>query len=556
MIELQMPANVVERVQFFGRVNRRGQVSTPKFRTLATGLPSQVRTLANENRKLAMLSANVSANAENATAMDVPDIIDSVGNEVAQRLLEDQPKLAERMCIAMRNIDQEVADAELYYINKILQRLCFLPVKDQEEVFERLTTSYNDLLAGLKAQGKTPRGTRELQGQWREISRETYEPGDESDGPVFGRPVELIVMEGELQKDPLSSDKVAKAIKEARERLGAASGNAVGPFFEAQLRDIKKQRRTVLTAAMTGRMISVDIALQDKEDNSVKRADNKLTILQNLIIQSAPGVGIKVPDEDEGTRYGIIVDVVSPERELLHHPGQWSIKYAVPGDTHFKEISLATLMRDPLYSLIPTRPADQLNPDLDQFDAAPRGTVKERRTFLSGNLVKSVAIASEVQAGSLVTWYDDTGKRNRSVMINPRRQRALYDRSSKAATVDKAKEVLNSRNILFSNPSERLKGLIVEKLDRGYQVRLPTTKEGQVVSPDDLEPFCQTFRTERGEKLARVSDQQIDALIKFVFSKEISLHYDSSLDKPKTTQPSHRAGFSAQMRRPAAPARP
>src|SRR3546814_3763613 len=32
MIELQIPSNVVERVQFWGRVNRRGQVCEPAFR--------------------------------------------------------------------------------------------------------------------------------------------------------------------------------------------------------------------------------------------------------------------------------------------------------------------------------------------------------------------------------------------------------------------------------------------------------------------------------------------------------------------------------------------
>lgn len=554
MIELQMAANVVERVQFFGRVNRRGQISIPAFATLATGLPSQFRTLANENRKLEMLSANVSANAGNATAMDVPDIIDSIGNECAQRLLEDEPRLAERMGIAMRNIDQDVADSELYYINKILQRLCFLSVKEQEDVFDRITASYKDLFEGLKAQGKTPRGNRELNGQWKEVLRELYEPGDEQDGPVFGRPVELVTMEGELVKEPLTSDKVGQAIREARERLGAESGNAVGPFFEREIKAIKKDRRSILTAAMTGRMISVDIALQDKEENSVKRADKKLTILQNLVSQVAPGVGISVPDEDEEIRHGIIVDVYPPEPGLLHHPGQWTLRYAVPGDVHFKVISLATVMRDPLYQIAPTRPSDQLNPDLGGFDRADRGVVKERRVFLSGNLVKAVAIASEVHAGSLVTWFDESGKRNRSVMINNRRLKALFDRSSKASTLEKAKEILGSRNFLFSNPSNRAKGLIIEKLERGYQVRLPTTKEGQVVSPDDLSGFCQTFRTERNEKLARVSDQEIDNLIRFVFSKEIPLHYDANIDKPKSQAPSS-SGFGSPFRRPGAPRR-
>lgn len=533
MIELQIAANVVERVQFFGRVNRRGQVSTPFFKTLGTGLPSQVRTLANENRKLAMLSANVSANAENATAMDVPDIIDSVGNEIAQRMLEDQPRLAERMGIAMKNIDQDVAEAELYYINKLLQRLCFLKTSEQEAIFERLQAGYADMLAGLKAQGKTPRGTRELKGQWKEVSREVYEPGNEDDGPVFGRAVEIVTMEGESQRDPLSSARVLETIREARARLGKASGNAVGPFFEAEINLIKKNRRNVLQTAVSGRLISVDTALKDREDNAVKRLDTKLTFLQNLISITAPGVGITVPDEDDDRKHGIIVDVLPPEVALLHNPGQWRVRYALPGEGHIKEVSFATILRDPQFQIIQTRPADQLNPDLAVFDRAPRGNVKEIRTFLSGNLVKAVAAATDVQAGSLVAWYDMEGVRHRSVLVNQRKLKALLDRASRASDPKKCLEVLMVRNILFSNPAGRMKGLLIEKLDKGFQVRLPATKEFQPLSPDQLEPYCQTFRTEKGEKLARVSDMEIERLLTFLFSKEIPLHYDSSIDKPK-----------------------
>lgn len=110
MIEHQIPANVVERVQFWGRVNRRGQVNEPGFATLSTGLPMQARPLAMQNKKVADLSANVSGSADNATSMDVPDILDTIGNEIARALLEERPSLAERMCIAMK-VDPEAADA-------------------------------------------------------------------------------------------------------------------------------------------------------------------------------------------------------------------------------------------------------------------------------------------------------------------------------------------------------------------------------------------------------------------------------------------------------------
>src|SRR3546814_17926828 len=41
MIELQLPSHVVERVQVWGRVHRRGPVCEPDFRAPPTGRPSE-----------------------------------------------------------------------------------------------------------------------------------------------------------------------------------------------------------------------------------------------------------------------------------------------------------------------------------------------------------------------------------------------------------------------------------------------------------------------------------------------------------------------------------
>src|SRR3546814_18020985 len=81
MIELQIPSNVVERVQFWGRVNRRGQVCEPDFRTLSTGLPFEMRMLAMQNRSVAEWSANVPERSDSAAALAVPGPLDRLGKQ-------------------------------------------------------------------------------------------------------------------------------------------------------------------------------------------------------------------------------------------------------------------------------------------------------------------------------------------------------------------------------------------------------------------------------------------------------------------------------------------
>lgn len=546
MIELQIPANVVERVQFWGRVNRRGQVSVPGFETLCTGLPLQMRIMAMENRKVAALSANVSANAENASAMDVPDVIDSVGNEVAQRILEDQPKLAERMCVAMR-VDPETAEQELYFVNKLLQRLCLLSSDEQDRVFAQLVTDYDDAIAGMKAKGRAPRGIREMEGTWTETGREPYEAGDPADGPVFGRAVDLVTMEGKVEKDPMTSEKVRFLIEQSRKRLGDACANAAGPFFENETRLVKSSRRKVLNASLAGRFISVDSALATPGPNAVKSADARLTGLMEAVRTAQPGLTMTVPGEDNEQMVAVIVDVRAPETDELHLPGRWSIRFAVPGEAHPKEISIATLLRDPVYEVHRLRPGGMPEPDLARFDAAPRGLVRETRLFLDGNLVKAVAVAAEAQAGSMVAYRGPDGVRKRSVLVNRRGRKALFDRSRKAKDATEAVDVLRSGRVLYTRPSDRAAGLVFRQDGKGFAADIPTGKDGKPFEAAVL-ASCGPFRPVRDFKSARIPQERIEEAVEAVLTAGHGLHYDPPNGPPPSVPKPAPKGFGGQRR--------
>ena len=546
MIELQIPANVVERVQFWGRVNRRGQVSIPAFETLCTGLPLQMRIMAMENRKVAALSANVSANAENASAMDVPDLIDGVGNEVAQRILEDQPKLAERMCIAMR-VDPEQAEQELYFVNKLLQRLCLLPSNEQDEVFARLVADYEDAVAGMKAKGRSPRGMREMEGTWREIAREPYEPGDPADGPVFGRPVDLVTMEGAVERDPMAAAKVRDMTADARRRLGEAAGAVAGPFFAREAKLIKASRRKVLQASLAGRFISVDSALASPGPNAVKAAEARIQGLLEAIGILQPGLTMTVPGEDNEQKLAVIVDVRAPDPDEVHLPGRWSIRFAVPGDSHPKEISVATLLRDKAYELHRPRAGGVPDPDLAAFDMAPRGIVRETRLFLDGNLVKAVAIAAEAQAGAMVAYRDADGIRRRSVLVSRRGRKSLFDRSRKARDASEAATEARAGRVLFSKPSDRASGLVIRPdVHRGYVADVPKNKEGKAIE-EALAGACGPFRPSGTFRSARIAPERLEAVAEAALAAGLSLHFEPPNAPPPAPRPAPK-GFSPSRR--------
>jgi len=526
MIELQIPSNVVERIQFWGRVNRRGQVSVPGFETLCSGLPLQMRTMAMENRKVEALSANVSASAANSTAMDVPDVMDNLGNQIAQRMLEEQPNLAERMCIAMR-VDPEQAEYELYFINKLLQRLCLLSSDEQDAIFNQLVVEYEDALAALRARGQTPRGNRELEGKWREVSREVYEDGNPADGPVFGRPIDLVTMEAEIEKHPMRSSDVSALIAASRKRLCEASGQAAGPYFGPEIKAIKAARRRVLTSALSARLVSVDSALALPGENAVKAADQKLKALVDILAGLQPGLSITVPGEEGDPVYGVLVDVHAPETPEVHLPGRWSVRFVTPGMAHPREVSLATIMRDETYVLYPSKHGEVASPNLSAFDKAVSGLQTEQRLFLDGNLVKAVAIAAEVSAGTMVTYTDADGVSRRSVLVNRRGRGALFNRSQSTTNHDEIVAMIEAGDTVWTDAKKREDGLILRPDGRHVIVEIPKGKKGKRFENDRLMAIVGKFRVTGEYRSARISQSSVSDVVSCVLAEGLKFNFPS-----------------------------
>jgi C-terminal domain on Strawberry notch homologue len=474
MIELQIPSNVVERVQFWGRVNRRGQVCEPGFKTLST----QARNLAMQNRKVAQLSANVSASAENATAMDVPDIIDQTGNEICKRILTERPALADRMSIAVRGIDEEQAAEELYYVNKLLQRLVLLPAAEQAALYNEVIELYEDAMRELTAQGKHPHHGRELGGAWEVEKRELFDAGNPADGPVFGRPVWLATLKGVRDAVPLSSAAIETMIDEARARLAAAHGevNDLG-YFAHQAEVLRRRTDGLLAEALPQNLPDVKTALNMVKPNAVKIRQATLRDLRNLITRAQPGAFVTAPDEENVPTTGRVVDVRPPDDDGVHLPGRWILRYVLPGDERPREISFATMLRERIFSVQPTPSQSDFRRLMMRYDAVPSGQVEQRRLMLEGNLVASVRIAAEGRLGTAAAWTDLDGRRRRGVLIPKGRQAEIGSLPGSTFCKEAAFEVLKRGGRLEAIPSRPGDGVVIKvETDRGGQrlvVELP-----------------------------------------------------------------------------------
>lgn len=422
MIELQSAADVNVRVQFFGRVNRKGQTSSPEIETLSSGLIGEARPIAMQNAKLRKLSANTTANQDNA-ALDrtVPDFINEIGDEVAYRYLEANPSIARRLDINLDN-EEDTQRESSYFINKLTSRLVMLRVAEQEQIYEALTTEYLRVIKELDAKGTNPLKSREMDVKAREIKRDVYESGNPHSDSAFSRPVYVKTIEYEVLINPIRSDAVMQRIEASKKAVANFEINREKreheAFFKA-LRDYLQANRPRFLESVCGKDIpSVEAALEAKNPNAVQKMQHRLNVLTGVLGNLYVGAVAKFTNDDGEVDYGIVTRVSVPDNpKHIHLLGAYELAFAVPGKQNLVERTLYSLQDDDAFRIMP-KSAGAEKDVMDRFDKAQAGTFKMRRLILDGNLFKAAQIAATGGIGSSVIYTDEQGNRLRGVLLS------------------------------------------------------------------------------------------------------------------------------------------
>ena len=525
MIEWQVPSNVIERVQMFGRVNRRGQIVPPFFTTVSTTLPSQVRNLDIQNRRIRELSAQVSASQDTATVIDTPDVVNQLGNEVAKRILDEQPELAEMMGFTLK-VDDEKAKAELYFVNKLLQRLALLPVDEADQVYGRFLDAYRTDLQELESRGRHPRGSRELEGSWRVVSRTVFDPGDPQTTSAFGAPVTLTVIEADIDRKPIRGAEIKERVMAARERLGFQEV-ADGGIAKVLGVDLPGRRMELLNAVLPKRFRSVKEALSAKQSNAVQMTDAKLQKLSQVLASLEPGSTMSIPDEEDALKTGVVVDIAPPQGEGFEHPGKWQITYALPGDEAPRSLSAAAVLKEPRIRIYAPRQNLQKHNFYD-FDKVEGGVVRDKRLILDGNLFVAVSLAAAAGYGQTVFFETEAGERRQGVLL-PRR---VHDNISvfkgMTMTPSVAFEVLREQNAkLQTEPKFASEGITLRRDGDHVVITQPGKKLlARPFASLKLEKLAGPFDGDWRGKEARVPIDRAWAVISRLCAEGYPLYYE------------------------------
>ncbi len=158
VIQAHHDVNVV--MQTFGRILRTGMAGKPgdlaSYTMLAAPLEAERRPAGVLASKMKSLNANTTADTESSQAFESTGIFNKYGDMIAHRLLESNPQLQLDLGVPVGptiNKGKEVAPpADL--MRSMTGKMTILPNSRQVEIFESITSEYNELISMLKQTGE------------------------------------------------------------------------------------------------------------------------------------------------------------------------------------------------------------------------------------------------------------------------------------------------------------------------------------------------------------------------------------------------------------------
>lgn len=144
MIEMEITPRVKKRIQFFGRVYRRGQINEPEIISVSSGTEFEKRIITLEENKLKSLRAFIGSDYEVNSIGE--DYYNDDMNYLAQLYLINNEHISKILGISIYNNEKKY-----YHIDMLMKRSILLNSYEQEKLFEYLEKGYQAFNESLKS---------------------------------------------------------------------------------------------------------------------------------------------------------------------------------------------------------------------------------------------------------------------------------------------------------------------------------------------------------------------------------------------------------------------
>lgn len=391
MLLLQAQGNIDDQIQMIGRVARTGEVVPPVITMMASGLPAENRPLAMLNSKLRKLSANTSGNRRNKAELDdVPDLLNSLGNQVAKEYLSANPHIARTL-----DVDMDYEGEDEYFVNRVTGRIALLPVSEQELIFEQLEGEFKTRVAEMERKGISPFKLAFNDYKARVVGRDVFLPGKPGSESVFDTPVYLTDIQWERDIPRISGEIIDKHLDQGRNDLTRyLRALGVGDLVELGMKIVTMNRAYLdEQAKMAGyasfeEMKSIDPTVLPeagkKQIEQLEKIDSRVReyLVGQLNVMDVGRV-IDFTGNDNRRVSGLVVGILPPETlskaKLL---GQYELRVLVPGESGMYSLTLNQLYDDPDFQMSFSSEETMRW----EFENAPTGKQVFKRTILDGNL--------------------------------------------------------------------------------------------------------------------------------------------------------------------------
>lgn len=506
MIIAQTPGDVNTLVQMLGRINRTGQVALPTYELMGLDLPSEKRPLAVAQAKLASLNANTSANEESDTSLDVANMFNKYGDQVATQFLMENPDIAEKLDMSVGSDSDGDAAATPGTALKMTGRMARLPVKEQQRIYDQIEPVYNDMMDYLTRTNQNDLVTNTLDTDAKILSSEIVYEG-KAPGTLFGGNTTMHYVDMKYQGKPPRPEEVEKAVsKSTKEKSADQIASNIVEFAkqeaqayyskeEARIAKLQKELGQAQLATQKERSDPDDSQaakrrlkqLEEKENKirkTLSNAENNLEKAKEiessaLSALSSYKVGHSVKLEVDNETVNAVVTSI----DYTHKKGKGfafapsKLRFTFMVNSGVRQLTLPiTKIAGLAKSSVSREPVSNYSA-LFTFDP-DNNNLRERRYIATGNLIAGSADLK----GRIVLFTDDKGKTHEGILMpknykksdedNVERNFAVRDKKVAVKFLQDNKDRIEFAGGLFaSNQKVRL-----SRNDRGWYIQVPKSK--------------------------------------------------------------------------------
>jgi len=486
MIKWEPQQDIAVERQMDGRHNRTGQVVPPRYRVLLSGLPADDRlAMMFNNKNRSLTSATVANRDSKELIRNVPDLLNEVGDSVAEDMFYANPSLAHMMDVELPDPDEKerFQKPENYYINRLTGRIMLLPYEEQVKLYEELGRRFDERIDELNARGENPLQVKCFEWKARVLQREVF-LGEEVEGGVksqFESPVYLTRVVFDREMKPLRSADVQQRIVAGRNlmRSNALIGvDGSARYFRDAIAEHRDRWLRESVSVYKFKSGQVSEALAAQEPNETKRLNDKLAWLAPRIEHVAPGNIFRVETESgEQITYVIVGTEWPKDDEAIKRLGEWGVYAVRPGYDAIENLSMNKLFTQK--AMVTGAVFDNHAEVRRLFDESPSGKVQVEERLLDGNIFEAVATGLRHKLGRKIVYTDEHGIRQHGVLIRhgvslDKLKTTVAERVRNGMEAVQVVDAMRAKGIAWSGLTSNQEG----KFDDRDAIRLSRTDEG------------------------------------------------------------------------------